>query len=217
MKKDINKKDRCEILHKWVTTIAMSILAIFAIIAFIVGSIQFHKNFEIANKQIELIETERVERLKEGQPILTVRTAGFTPIIEKDSTSYEFLLKYENVGLRPAYNISICIFVLTPSESIEKYTVIDKFEEITANPLPQNVQLDIGRQFKKINDNTELFIVLYSTYYDKVLGNSGSSDYYFKIPNLKHLETKKEGSLLSVSKSEKDKVDKYLKKYLNDN
>jgi len=174
---------------------------------FVVGQSQFEANLKISEAQLKLSETERQQTIESGIPILAVSKSGFTPILENNY--FEFLFKLENYGDRPAYNIRIQLYSIGYNRE-GKFEIIDKFNEIAANPITKNMQWDVGRNFST-SIKSKIFIYTIIEYSDVLLNKTKNDSYLFYIPENKYLKTKVEHGLMNASMAEKDSISLYIK------
>lgn len=152
--------------------------------------------FYTANKQFD-------ETLKSGRPILAVNTYRFTPFIYKDKIRFECLLKVKNFGDRPATEIEINLYSILFERANNKFTIIDKFQDKSANLLANGVTWDLRRKFTAIKDNNEIIIYLDVVYKDLILEEEMEFKSYYLIPKSKNLKSNTKYRLLHLSYDDK--------------
>lgn len=171
-----------------------------------IGQSQFKVTSKISEEQLQLSKLEREQIVDAGVPLLGVATNGFTPIFEKGY--YNFLLKIQNYGERPAYNIKISLYSIGLQNS--KYEIIDLFRETAANPIPKGVQWDLGREFTT-QIKSRIYIYCWFEYRDIVTKKLINDSYLLYIPEFKYLIDKKERALMAASITEKDSIELFIK------
>lgn len=175
-----------------------------------VGQSQFKANLKVSEEQLKLYKLEREESVASGIPILATATSGFTPVFE--NKYYEYLIKLQNFGERPAYNIRIKLYSIGYDENI-KLTLIDKFDEISANPMTKNMQWDLGRSFNT-DLKSKIYICLNVEYKDIATKKINNENYLFFIPEQNSLINKKERGLINASLQEKEMITNFIKESL---
>lgn len=195
-----------DILEK-IFSITTGILTVgIAIWVVFVGQSQFRANLKISEEQLKLSKTEREQAIESGIPILAISTSGFTPIF--DSNYYEYVFKLQNYGDRPAYNIRIELYAIVYNND-NRPSIIDRFDEIAANPMTKNMQWDVGRSFKT-SIKTKIFIFTKIEYQDTITKKKRNESYLLFIPEFKYLKNKKGSGLSNASLAEKDSIEKYI-------
>lgn len=183
-------------------SIITGVLTIFITVYLIfVGQAQFRANLAISEEQLKLYKLER----QSGIPMLAVdkTVCVFTP--QEDYYAYKLTVK--NYGERPADSIRIQLYAVN-YDIKGKLIIIDKFDEIAANPMTKDMQWDVTRDFKT-DVKEKIFIYTFIEYSDSVLGIKKSNSYLFFIPP-SDARNKVEGPLSNASLSEMDTVKKLI-------
>lgn len=186
------------ILFEFIFQIAVVLMAVASVV---IACIVFYT----ANKQFD-------ETLKSGMPILAVNTYRFTPFIYKDNIQYECLLKVENFGDRPATEIEINLYSILFERANSKFTIIDNFQDKSANSLANGVTWDLRRKFITIKGNNEIIIYLHVLYKDLILKEEMELNSYYLIPRPEFLKSNTEQELMILSYDDKIMIDKYIGK-----
>jgi hypothetical protein len=208
--KNIKKLILFEVICR-IATILTAILTLFiAYKVFITGNRQFNETLKISESQIELAEQVRNETLKSGCPILAVNTSGFTPFIYKDNIQYEYLLKLKNFGDRPATEIEIKLYSILFERADSKFTIIDTFQEKSANSLANGATWDLGRKITTIKGNNEIIIYLHAVYKDLILKEEMELKSYYLIPRTENLKSNTEYRLMNLSYDDMIMIDKHI-------
>ncbi len=201
--KNIKKLILFEVICR-IATILTSVLTLFiAYKVFIMGNRQFNETLKISESQLELAA-------QAGSPILAVNTSGFTPLIYKDKIQYEYLLKFKNFGDRPAAEIEIKLFSILFERADSKFTIIDKFQDKSANLLANGVTWDLVRTFTTSKGNNEIIIYLHAVYKDIILKEEMELRSYYLIPKPEKLKSNTEHKLMNLSYDDKIIIDKYI-------
>jgi hypothetical protein len=196
--------DKLEKIFSIITGIISICIAIWVIF---VGDSQFKTNLKISAEQLNLYKTERLQTVELGAPILAIATSGFTPVIEDNY--YQFILKLQNYGERPAYDVAIDLYSIGYDKN-DKFIILDRFNEISANPMIKNMQWDVGRNFST-PIKSKIYIYMNIEYQDIISKNTRKESYLLFIPERKYLNTKKEQGLINASLTEKDLIRNFIK------
>ncbi|RLD74011.1 MAG: hypothetical protein DRI87_02350 [Bacteroidetes bacterium] len=195
-----------EIIFKIATIIIAILTVLIAWKVFIAGNKQFEKNLEISASQLKLAKTVRDETISSERPILAIATSGFTPILEDNY--FEYLLKLQNYGGRPAFDININLFTLGYNKN-QDLEIIDKLFETSSNPLTKNMQWDLGRTFKTLYDS-KIYIYLKIEYRDLLADKILKEDFLYFIPERKYLNNRQERGIINASKKELDIISNFV-------
>lgn len=180
-----------------------------AIIAIILGICQFNKSIERTDKQIALLIQEREMRIEENRPFVTInknKIYGF-----KDMKQYSLLIG--NIGLRPAYNITLRNISIASNNDFSRTRIVADTTFSITNPLSAKQEIDyIGNLILCEYPNYYIFIKV--DFIDDLTKKSFSQDFFFKWENLKD-KAYKNDVLYGVDKDIKLKILNQVENLLN--
>lgn len=130
--------------------------------------------------------------------------------MKKDAVEFEYILKLQNFGERPAYNVSVELYTIYYNWKEKSFFLIDSLIEKTPNPIAKNVQWDIGNKFSREKYSSNIFIILRVKFEDQILNELMTSTFYYSLPRIMSVISEHEYKLVNVPYNYKKLIDKYL-------
>jgi len=173
-----------------------------------VGQIQFEKNLERTDEQINLIKDERKRTLELGKPIMAVPTSGVS--VDFKNNEYKMLFKLQNYGSRPADRVKIDLYTFKKTNANQYVEVGNSYHYTYTNSIVPSTQVDLFHVLQT-NVDTKIYVYLLLTYCDDFTNSEIPKSFLYTILEKNSLEDKKETQLWGASLHDKIEIDNILK------